>query len=281
MATVKSMIVGGCFGCFSCFLVVFQLVGFIIFPISLQQTTGLTIGDHRWSTSIWWIINLSLTVVCGVMAKRNYDKLFNGLLLTEAMNNYFKFVFGWLTVCVTLADSWFGCETHRSIWIRYRNLATANGSCLGLMGRTQLVRVMLRFFIVVLVITAVCAIVERQMYYGVAYGSQWHYFWMHNIYPYTISHFRHVYHLLHILLMTANVRQLQNRLDRLQRFGVTEHMEACRAFYGELWQINEAINELFGFSQALNIACSFAQIAFDLYWMYAMWVSQNGSIECK
>ncbi|XP_053666280.1 uncharacterized protein LOC128715411 [Anopheles marshallii] len=281
MVSVESMIVGVSFRAFSCVLVLFQLIGFMNFPIKLHQTTGLTIGDHRWSTSIWWIIQLALTVICGIMAKRNYDNLFNGLLLTDAMNNYFKFGLGLLTVFVTLADSWFGIETHRSIWMRYRDLATRNGTFFGLIERPQLVRVLIRFFFVFLVIIAVCAIVERQFYYDIAYGSQWHYFWTYNLYPYTISHFRHVYHLLHILLMTANVRQLQKRLSRLQQLGVAQQLEACRVIYGQLWQINEAINELFGFSQALNIACSFAQIAFDLYWIYAMLMSQDTGLKCK
>uniref|UniRef100_A0A182LW52 Gustatory receptor n=1 Tax=Anopheles culicifacies TaxID=139723 RepID=A0A182LW52_9DIPT len=119
------------------------------------------------------------------------------------------------------------------------------------------------------------------MYYGVGYGSQWHYFWTHNVYPYTISHFRHVYHLLHILLMEANLRQLQKKLGNLQQCGETERIEECRAIYGELWQINEGINELFGFSQALNVACSFAQIAFDIYWIYAMWIAELEHIELQ
>uniref|UniRef100_A0A182WGS8 Gustatory receptor n=1 Tax=Anopheles minimus TaxID=112268 RepID=A0A182WGS8_9DIPT len=281
MAFLERMVISSCFGVFSCFLVLFQLIGFLNFPLALHQTTGLTIGEHSWSSSIWWIIQLALTVLSALSAKHNYNNLFNGLLLTDAMNNYFKFVFGLLTVCVTLADSWFGIETHRSIWIRYRELATRNETFLGLIGKTQLVRVLVRFYVAVLVIVAVCAFVEFKMYYGVGYGSQWHYFWTHNMYPYTISHFRHVYHLLHIMLMETNLRQLQHRLGNLQTFGETECMEAYRAMYGELWQINEGINELFGFSQALNVACSFAQIAFDIYWIYAMWITDLKDIELQ
>uniref|UniRef100_A0A182YDK9 Gustatory receptor n=1 Tax=Anopheles stephensi TaxID=30069 RepID=A0A182YDK9_ANOST len=283
MASVESIIVGASFGTFSFLMMLFHLVGFVNFPLKLHQTTGLSIGEHRWSTSIWWFVQVALTVICSILAKRNYDHLFNGLLLTDAMNNYFKFVIGVLTVCVTLTDSWFGIETHRSIWMRYRALATKNGTFLGLVGRAELVRVLVHFIAICLVIVAVCGMVEYEMYYGITVGSQWHYFWTHNFYPYLISHFRHVYHLLHILLMAANLRQLQHKLGSMQppAVGVTERMEAYRAIYGELWQINESINELFGFSQALNIACSFAQIAFDLYWMYTMWMQGSNHMDCK
>uniref|UniRef100_A0A182T4P0 Gustatory receptor n=1 Tax=Anopheles maculatus TaxID=74869 RepID=A0A182T4P0_9DIPT len=213
------------------------------------------------------------------MAKRNYNHLFNGLVLTDAMNNYFKFVIGLLTICVTLTDSWFGIEMHRSVWIRYREMATKNDALLGLVGKAELVRVLVRFIVIFLAIVAVCVTVECEMYYGITSGSQWHYFWTHNFYPYLISHFRHVYHLLHILLMATNLRQLRNKLCSMQLSGVTERMEAYRAIYGELWQINESINELFGFSQALNIAGSFAQIAFDLYWMYTMWMLGSNKMD--
>ncbi|XP_050072499.1 uncharacterized protein LOC126560585 [Anopheles maculipalpis] len=281
MATVESLFIRASFTACSCIMALFQIVGFINFPVKLHQTTGLMIGEHRWSTSIWWLVQVALTVICAIMAKRNYNHLFNGLILTDAMNNYFKFVIGLLTVCITLADSWFRVETHRSIWMRYRELATKNGTFLGLIGRAELVRVLARFTVIFLVIVAVCTMVERQMYYGVTSGSQWHYFWTHNFYPYLISHLRHVYHLLHIMLMAANLRQLRNKLGSMQPVGVTHCIEAYRAIYGELWQINENINALFGFSQALNIACSFAQIAFDLYWMYAMWMQGSEGVVCK
>uniref|UniRef100_A0A182JPI9 Gustatory receptor n=1 Tax=Anopheles christyi TaxID=43041 RepID=A0A182JPI9_9DIPT len=281
MASLKSLLILVTFGAFSCVLLLFHLIGFFNFPLKLHHTEGLTVGEHRWSSSIWCFCHLALAVISGLMAKRHYNHLFNGLLLTDAMNNYFKYVIGLLTIFVTLADSWFEVEAHRSIWIRYRDLANKNGTILGLIGRAELVRVMVRYICTFLVIIAVCTMVEFIMYQGLTVGTQWHWFWMHNLYPYTYSHFRHVFHLLHIMLMAANLRQLQCMLAGLQQSGDPEHLEEGRALYGELWQINEAINELFGFSQACNIACSFAQIAFDLYWVYAIWQKHKEGIEIQ
>ncbi|XP_053673502.1 uncharacterized protein LOC128723761 [Anopheles nili] len=278
-------------GAFSCLLGVFQLVGFFNFPLRLHRRSGLAVGEHQWSSSICWIIQLIVTMVNGVLAKRNYNCLFNGLLLKDAMNNYFKFTLGLLTAIVTLADSWFCVETHRSIWMRYRALAQRDGTFLGLMDRGVTVHVLVRYMATFLLVVAVCILVEYKLYYGIAVGTQWHCFWMHNIYPYAISHFRHMFHLLHIALMAENLSQLQARLQRsieqaglhsgpMQRDAtVALIMEECRAIYTELWFVNESINELFGFSQAFNIACSFAQIAFDLYWVYSIWLTNQENID--
>uniref|UniRef100_A0A182NUL2 Gustatory receptor n=1 Tax=Anopheles dirus TaxID=7168 RepID=A0A182NUL2_9DIPT len=271
------------FGAFSCLLVLFHLAGFFNFPLCVHPKSGLVIGEHRWSTSLWWALQLCLTVTSGILAKRNYNSLFNGLLLTDAMNNYFKYFIELMTAFVTLADSWFGAETHRSIWVRYRDLATRNGTFLGLVGRADVARVLLRYVATFLTIVTVCVMVEYKMYYGVGVGTQWHNFWIHNIYPYTVSHFRHTFHLLHIALMAANIRELNAKLERLQQsaLGTLVRMEEYRAIYSGLWQMNESINNLFGFSQALNIASSFAQIAFDLYWVYTMWMSQEENIDVQ
>uniref|UniRef100_A0A182QZT4 Gustatory receptor n=1 Tax=Anopheles farauti TaxID=69004 RepID=A0A182QZT4_9DIPT len=273
------------FGAFSCLLVLFQLFGFFNFPLLLHSKLGVVIGEYRQSTSIWWILQLCLTVTSGILAKRNYNLLFYGLLLTDAMNNYFKYFIGLMTAFVTLADSWFGAETHHSVWARYRDLATRNGTFLGLVGRDEVARVLLRYVTTFLTIVLVCVMVEYKIYYGVAVGTQWYHFWIHNIYPYTVSHFRHMFHLLHIVLMAANVRELNRQLVRLEEGSCSEttyeRIEQCRAIYGELWQMNEGINVLFGFSQALNVASSFAQIAFDLYWLYMMWIIQEANMDVQ
>ncbi|EAA43548.1 AGAP009858-PA [Anopheles gambiae str. PEST] len=281
MASVRKLFILVTFGAFSWLLLLFQLFGFFNFPLKLHHADGLAIGEHRWSSSVWSILHLASAVISGILAKRHYNYLFGGLMLTDAMNNYFKYVIGLLTIFVTVADSWFEVETHRSIWLRYRALATRNGTILGLIGRDELARVLLRYFFAILTIVAVCALVEFTIYNQLTPGTQWHWFWLHNFYPYTFSHVRHVFHLLHISLMASNLRQLQRKLVALHQTGERERLEEYRALYGELWQINEGINELFGFSQACNIASSFAQMAFDLYWVYAMWQKQQRGVELQ
>uniref|UniRef100_A0A182PLP4 Gustatory receptor n=1 Tax=Anopheles epiroticus TaxID=199890 RepID=A0A182PLP4_9DIPT len=289
MPSMQSLLIVASFKAFSCLLILFHLVGFFNFRLKLNHTTGLTVGPRRWTSSIWCILHLLLTVLSGIMAKHHYNLLFKGLMITDTMNNYLKYVIGLVTIFVSLADSWFEVEAHRTIWCHYRDLATRYGTIVGLVGRAELAQILLRYIATFLTILLVCAVVECIIFTGLTPGTQWHWFWMHNFYPYTYSHLRHVFHLLHIALMASNLRQLGRKLVVLQQQQQQQQQEALamermaelRVLYGELWQINEGINQLFGFSQAFNIACSFAQIAFDLYWVYAMWQKQEERIHLQ
>ncbi|XP_058056461.1 uncharacterized protein LOC131207848 [Anopheles bellator] len=267
-------------GLLSACVKLFQMVGFFTFPIGFDARSGLTIGDHCWKVKVWWMVQLCCSLASAVMGHFRYHHLYAGLQATEAMNNCFKYAIGLVTVFVTLADSWRSCEAHRSIWTRYRGLAIDRDAYLGLLNRRKVARVGRCYGAMFLVVVATCVMVEYQVYYGVAAGTQWYWYWLYNLYPSTINRMCHMFHLFHICLMERNLRELEREIQALgHRIGETvldtgAHAALClgelRTVYTELSDVNENINELFGWSQAFNISASFVQMAFDLYWAYMM-----------
>uniref|UniRef100_A0AAG5CXB1 Gustatory receptor n=1 Tax=Anopheles atroparvus TaxID=41427 RepID=A0AAG5CXB1_ANOAO len=237
------------------------------------------------------------------MAKIDYNCLYFGLELTEAMNNYFKYVIGMVTAFASHGDSWCSAGMHRSIWKCYQALAVRNGTYLGLLDRSSAAAAMRRVLKIFVLIVATSVVVQYKALHTLLPGTRWLYFLMYNIYPVTLSYMRHVFHLLHITLMCANLRQLHVKLEHLRRtvddslkvenitlnprkheaavLTTLDRLEDCRSIYTELWHANEGINELFGFSQAFNVACSFVQIAFDLYWVRAMWISGDPDLDLQ
>lgn len=95
-----------------------------------------------------------------------------------------------------------------------------------------------------------------------------------------------MFHLLHISLLTCNLRELERQLrestmplascdmnpsDQGSTIGsIKRQLEHSRTLFAELVLINEHVNEVFGWSQAFNVASSFVQMSFDLYWVYEM-----------
>ncbi|XP_052864176.1 putative gustatory receptor 39b [Anopheles cruzii] len=257
----------------------FQIAGFFTFAIGFDARSGMTIGDHCWNVKVWWLAQLGCSLASAVMGHFRYHHLYAGLQATEAMNNCFKYAIGLVTVFVTLADSWRSCEAHRSIWTHYRCLAIDRDAYLGLLSQQAVVRVARCYGAMFLVVVATCVMVEYQVYYGVAAGTQWYWYWLYNLYPSTINRMCHMFHLFHICLMERNLRELEREIKALGgRIGEavldTGAHAMClgelRSVYTELSGVNENINELFGWPQAFNISASFVQMAFDLYWAYMM-----------
>ncbi|KFB46675.1 AGAP009858-PA-like protein [Anopheles sinensis] len=291
-------------GAYSCLLKLFHMAGFVNFALHIDQNVGIEIGEHHWRVNfIWWMLHCLYWVISCVMSRFDYNCLYNGLEVTDAMNNYFRYVIGMATAFASLGDSCCSAGTHRSIWKCYQRLAVRTAAYVGLLDRDSeaaYMRRILKFFIVTL---ATCAVVQYKAFYTLRPGTQWQCFWMYNIYPITMSYLRHMFHLLHIGLMTENVRQLRTKLNQLRQtvdepsevenitlnprkheetvLATLERLEDCRSIYTELWLANEGINELFGFSQAFNVACSFLQIAFDMYWMRAMWLSGEPNLDLQ
>uniref|UniRef100_A0A182F638 Gustatory receptor n=1 Tax=Anopheles albimanus TaxID=7167 RepID=A0A182F638_ANOAL len=264
-------------------VVLFQIVGFYSFSLRFLHTrqAGMSIGEHSWSVGAWWLLQLCCSVVSVIMARVRYHLLFEGLMATEAMNNYLKYAIGVVTVFVTLADSWCHYDAHRSIWMRYEALTNPTGAYLGLMNRSSTARLARHFGVKFLVVTVTCLSVEYQVYRFIAADTQWHWFWLYNLYPSTISRMRHMFHLLHISLLTCNLRELDRQIRESTLPSIKRQLEDSRTLFTELALINEHINDIFGWSQAFNIASSFVQMAFDLYWAYEMMVHNENQIEVQ
>ncbi|XP_058122475.1 uncharacterized protein LOC131293381 [Anopheles ziemanni] len=272
-------------GAYSCLLKLFHMAGFVNFALHIDQNVGIEIGEHHWRVNfIWWMLHCLYWVISCVMSKYDYTCLYNGMELTDVMNNYFRYVMAMVTAFASLGDSCCSAGTHRSIWKCYQRLAVRTRAYVGLLDRASAAAYMRRILKFFLVTVVTCAVIQYKAFYTLRPGTHWQCFWMYNFYPITMSYLRHMFHLLHIGLMTENVRQLRTKLDQLRQTTVLatlERLEDCRSIYTELWQANEGINELFGFSQAFNVAFSFLQIASDLYWVRAMWLSDDPDLDCK
>lgn len=125
-------------------------------------------------------------------------------------------------------------------------------------------------------------IIELTIIATIQYDPQWTSFWYANSLGLLVTRIRHLHHIFYIDLITAQLQFISNNLMSLNRplipeyknkiilrTGRMEKLKNLNYFYNLLWLNVYYINNVFLWSQPVNLVQNFIELTLDFYWLYA------------